>query len=196
MKFHFHHLHPRIKIGTASDRYAGWLGQIYSEERYKGRITRRNKVVWNRSLIEEVLPADSVEEYFEHLEIDFTFYRPLLDQNGKPTQNYQVLQKYLMYLKEADHLLLKVPFAVMAPKLRHGGGYRENPIYLNPAVFTNQFYTPATEFLGRHLRGFIFEQEYLRKEDKIMGWLFMGANCSNFKKFFFQKNFCYHTFYK
>jgi len=169
MEFHFHRLHPLIRIGTASDRYAGWLGQIYSEERYKGRITCRHKVLRDSSLIEEVLPVDSVEEYFEHfpvLEIDFTFYRPLLDQNGKPTQNYQVLQKYLRYLKEDNHLLLKVPQAVMAPKLRHGGGYRENPAYLNPEVFTNQFYNPATELLGRHLQGFIFEQEYLRKEDR------------------------------
>ena len=156
-------------MGTASDRYAGWLGQIYSEERYKGRVSRRNKVIGDRSLVEEILPVDSVAEYFEHfpvLEIDFTFYRPLLDQKGKPTQNYRVLQTYLRYLKEGDHLLLKVPQAVMAPKLRHGGGYRENPAYLNPAVFTNQFYNPATELLGRHLQGFIFEQEYLRKEDR------------------------------
>ena len=89
MEFHFHRLHPLIRIGTASDRYAGWLGQIYSEERYKGRITRRHKVLRDSSLIEEVLPVDSVEEYFEHfpvLEIDFTFYRPLLDQNGNPAK--------------------------------------------------------------------------------------------------------------
>jgi hypothetical protein len=39
-----------------------------------------------------VLPIDSVEEYFQHfqvLEIDFTFYRLLIDQNGQHTQNYQ-----------------------------------------------------------------------------------------------------------
>lgn len=28
-------------MGTASDRYAGWLGQIYSPERYMERIKRR-----------------------------------------------------------------------------------------------------------------------------------------------------------
>jgi len=169
MKFDFRHLHPLIRIGTASDRYAGWLGQIYSEERYQGRITRRNKVIGDKPLVEEVLPVDSVEEYFEHfpvLEIDFTFYRPHLDQKGKPTQNYQVLKHYRQYLKEGDHLLLKAPQAVTAPKLRHKGGYRENPAYLNAEVFTSQFYQPATELLGRHLQGFIFEQEYQRKEDR------------------------------
>jgi uncharacterized protein YecE (DUF72 family) len=41
------------------------------------------------------MPVDSVGEYFEHfpvLEIDFTFYRPLLDQDNDPTQNFQVLE--------------------------------------------------------------------------------------------------------
>jgi hypothetical protein len=28
--FHFRNLHPQVFIGTASDRYAGWIGQIYS----------------------------------------------------------------------------------------------------------------------------------------------------------------------
>jgi hypothetical protein len=32
-KFQFRHLHPLVRMGTASDRYAGWVGQIYSAER-------------------------------------------------------------------------------------------------------------------------------------------------------------------
>jgi hypothetical protein len=74
--FHFRNLHPQILIGTASDRYAGWLGQIYSPSRYQGRITKHNKVIAGKSFIEKVLPVDSVERYFDHfsvLEIDFTF---------------------------------------------------------------------------------------------------------------------------
>ena len=93
--FHFRNLHPQIFIGTASDRYAGWLGQIYSPDRYQGRITQRSKIIAGRTFVEKVLPVDSVEEYFEHfsvLEIDFSFYRQLLDQNGDPTQNYRVLK--------------------------------------------------------------------------------------------------------
>ncbi len=79
--FHFRSLHPQVFIGTASDRYAGWLGQIYSPGRYQGRITQRSKVLAGRTFVEQVLPVDSVEEYFEHfsvLEIDLSFYRPLL----------------------------------------------------------------------------------------------------------------------
>src|SRR3989339_104018 len=100
--FIFRSLHPQIFIGTASDRYAGWLGQIYSHDNYAGRLTKRTKIIGGKTFVEEVLPVDSVEEYFEHfsvLEIDFTFYRLLLDQDGRPTQNYQVLKTYSQHLK-------------------------------------------------------------------------------------------------
>ena len=96
-KFNFRHLHPQVRMGTASDRYAGWVGQIYAGERYQGRIGQRTKVVGEHTFIEEVLPVDSVAEYFQHfpiLEIDFTFYQPLVDRNGKPTQSFKVLQTY------------------------------------------------------------------------------------------------------
>jgi uncharacterized protein YecE (DUF72 family) len=167
--FNFHPLHPQILIGTASDRYAGWLGQIYSPDRYPGRITQRSKIIAGKTFIEEVLPVDSVEEYFEHfpvLEIDFTFYRPLLDTDGKPTQNYQVLNTYARHLKDGDRLILKVPQMTMAQKIRKGGSFVENQAYLNPKIFTEQFYEPAVKLLGANLTGFIFEQEYQRKEDR------------------------------
>ena len=167
--FHFRNLHPQILIGTASDRYAGWLGQIYSQDRYQGHITKRTKIIAGKSFIEEVLPVDSVEEYFEHfpvLEIDFTFYRPLLDHNGQPTQNYQVLKTYARHLKEGDRIILKVPQMIMAQKIRKGDYHIENPAYLNPKIFTEQFYEPAINLLGANLSGFIFEQEYQRKEDR------------------------------
>jgi hypothetical protein len=44
-KLRFWRLHPQVRLGTASDRYAGWLGQIYTQERYQGRIGQRTKVV-------------------------------------------------------------------------------------------------------------------------------------------------------
>jgi len=64
-----------------------------------------------------------VEEYFEHfpvLEIDFTFYRPILDQNGSPTQNYQVLKSYALHLQEGDRVILKVPQMITAQKINRG----------------------------------------------------------------------------
>jgi uncharacterized protein YecE (DUF72 family) len=168
--FNFRSLHPQVFIGTASDRYAGWLGQIYSRDSYAGRITKRTKIIGGKTFVEEVLPVDSVEEYFEHfpvLEIDFTFYRPLLDQDGRPTQNYQVLKTYSQHLKAGDRLILKVPQLVTAQKFHRGGQTIENPAYLNPKIFYDQFYTPAVNLLGANLIGFIFEQEYQRKEGRV-----------------------------
>jgi hypothetical protein len=167
--FHFRNLHPQVFIGTASDRYSGWIGQIYSQDRCKGRITQRNRIIAGKTYVEEVLPVESVEEYFEHfqvLEIDFTFYRLLLDQDGQPTQNYQVLENYRYHLKDGDRFILKVPQIITAQKIHKGDQYIENEAYLNPKIFTDQFYKPAVKLLGSNLTGFIFEQEYQRKEDR------------------------------
>ena len=167
--FHFRNIHPQILIGTASDRYAGWIGQIYSQDRHQGKITKRTKIIGGKSFIEEVLPVDSVEEYFEHfpvLEIDFTFYRPLLDTDHQSIQNYQVLKTYARHLKKGDRLILKVPQLITAQKIRRGDQHIENPAYLNPRIFTEQFYEPAVKILGTNLTGFIFEQEYQRKQDR------------------------------
>ncbi len=168
--FQFRGLHPEVLIGTASDRYAGWLGQIYSKELYGDRITRRKKNVGGKSFVEEVLPVDSVKEYFQHfrvLELDFTFYRLLLEEDGEPTSNYHVLSKYHQCLQEGDNLLLKVPQVICAQKLWRGRQFVENERYLNRKVFTRQFYEPAVDILGSFLAGFIFEQEYQRKKDRV-----------------------------
>ena len=74
-----------------------WIGQICTGERYQGRINRRTNTVGVKSFVEETLPVESVEKYFEHfpvLEIDYTFYSPLLDKDGKPTNNFHVLRNY------------------------------------------------------------------------------------------------------
>ena len=59
--FNFHNLYPHLFIGTARDRYASWLGQIYTPEKYEGRITSRLKNLETNSYIEEVLPIDTQE---------------------------------------------------------------------------------------------------------------------------------------
>lgn len=167
--FRFRNLHSNVFMGTASDRYAGWIGQVYTKDRYANRITRRTNTVGGKSFVEEVLPVDSVAEYFEHfrlLEIDYTFYQTLLDEAGKPTSTYHVLKRYLQYMKEEDHLILKVPQVITAQKFWRKGQYLENEAYLNAETFTSRFYEPAVRLLGPALRGFLFEQEYQRKGDR------------------------------
>lgn len=89
-------------MGTTSDRYAGWIGQIYSEARYEKGNSRRSHEVGDKTFNEETLPGESVAEYFEHfplLEIDYTFYRLLLEKGGKPTQNFHILKSYGQHMK-------------------------------------------------------------------------------------------------
>ncbi|MCU0572670.1 MAG: DUF72 domain-containing protein [Syntrophobacteraceae bacterium] len=168
-EFRFHHLHPRVSLGTASDRYAGWIGQIYTADRYRGRISTRTHRVGGRSFKEEVLPVESVEEYFEHfkvLEIDYTFYAPLIGTDGAPTQTFQVLKAYRSHLKAGDRIILKVPQAVTAQKVRRSGRYLPNSGFLDPELFTRSFFEPSVQLLGPHLMGLIFEQEYQRKDER------------------------------
>jgi hypothetical protein len=56
---------------------------------------------------------------------------------------------------------------ITARKIHKGEHFIENPAYLNPKIFTKKFYEPALDLLGANLTGFIFEQEYQRKEDRL-----------------------------
>jgi hypothetical protein len=61
----------------ASDRFAGWIGQIYSEGRYEKGITRRSHKVGDNTFNEENLPVEGLPEYFEHFPLS-----PVLYQGG------------------------------------------------------------------------------------------------------------------
>lgn len=168
-RFRFRGLHPHVLLGTASDRYAGWLGKIYSSERYANRISKRTKRLGAKSFIEETLPVESVEEFFDHfrvLEIDFTCYRLLLDRNGKVTPNYHLLKTYKKHLAAEDRILLKAPQTIFSRSIRQQGRMVPNKNYLNADIFVRQFLRPATNILQENLGGIIFEQEYLRKADR------------------------------
>jgi hypothetical protein len=51
-QYRFRDLHAKIFMGTASDRYAGWIGQIYPPGLYEGRIARRPKTIGGLSFVE------------------------------------------------------------------------------------------------------------------------------------------------
>lgn len=169
-KMDFRSIHPGVYMGTASDRYAGWMGLIYTPERYEGRVTKRARRVGDTGYTESILPVDSVAEYFEHfsvLEIDFTFYRPLLEWDGRPTDNFHLLRSYGGYLRKEDGVIVKVPRSVLALKIKKGDVFVKNEDYLSPPFFTSRIYEPAVRILGPNLKGFVFEQEYHRKKDRL-----------------------------
>jgi uncharacterized protein YecE (DUF72 family) len=168
-RFDFRHVHPRLLFGTASDRYAGWIGQIYSDA-WSSEVKKRSRRLGGRSFEERTVPVATAEEYFEHfnvLEIDFTFYRALRSPAGAPSNNYFVLQQYADAAPDAAKFLLKAPQQVTARTLRRGGSgkpvYEENSDFLNRSVFLGGFVDPAREILGDRLCGVLFEQEYQRK---------------------------------
>ncbi len=166
--FLFRDVHPQISIGTASDRYKGWIGQIYSEA-YREKAKSRTNKVGKHSFRQEVLPIDCVSEYFQHfraLEIDYTFYAPLIE-NSLPTPCAKTLSEYHSYMAPGDQVFLKVPQMFFARKVRRGKEHILNDKYLLPEAFIYQFYQPAVSLLGDNLKGFIFEQEYQRTGDRM-----------------------------
>jgi uncharacterized protein YecE (DUF72 family) len=171
-EFRFRGLHPLVRMGTASDRYAGWIGQIYSQERFGESISKRLNRVGGKSFKEEVLPVESVEEYFQHfsvLELDSTFYSLLLDEEMNPTPIFALLRNYRRFMTDEDRLILKVPQAVCARRLLRRGQFMENPDCFQPEIFIRRFWDPVTELLGERIAAFVFEQEYVRKDEERLG---------------------------
>ena len=165
----FRRLFPFLRFGTASDRYAGWIGQVYPEH-YAKAVKVRKRKLGNQTFEERTLPIASVRDYFEHcdvLELDFTFYRPLLDAEGRPTNNLFVLEQYAEHAPEDALFLLKAPQAFFARKLRRSREgkvvYEENPSFLDAEGATKQFLEPARNVLGERLSGVLWEQEYQRR---------------------------------
>jgi uncharacterized protein YecE (DUF72 family) len=170
-RFDFHGLSENLRFGTASDRYAGWLGQVYSP-RLENEVTSRRKKLGKNSFEERLVPVSSTADFFNHfdvLEVDFTYYRPLVDVDGTETSSLASIRKYLEYAPDTALFLLKVPRTFFSRWLRTyvGGkaGYIENADYLSLTNYLKMFHEPATSELGSQLAGVIFEQEYQRKGD-------------------------------
>lgn len=159
---------PHLRFGTASDRYAGWIGQVYAE-RFANHTRRRKRTLGGKTFEERQVPIASVGDYFDHfsvLELDFTFYNPLLDEDGKPAQSsFFPLQQYAEEAPDDALFLVKAPQAYFARKLYRGGDYVPNDDFLDADAYTRRFHEPVREVLGERLAGIIFQQEYQRVAD-------------------------------
>jgi uncharacterized protein YecE (DUF72 family) len=121
-----------------------------------------------QTFTERRVPIESVRDYFEHfevLEIDFTFYRPLLEEDGEPGSNYHVLSNYADHAPENASFLLKAPQKFFARSLRRDGQFVDNPSFLEANRCVETFHEPALDILGDRLDGIIFQQEYQRVGD-------------------------------
>lgn len=163
--FDFTQIHPNLFFGTASDRFAGWIGQIYSEN---WEIKERKKSVEGMTLTERILPIASVKEYFEHfrvLELDFTFYRPLIDPDGNPTPSFHVLAQYAQEAPENALFLVKAPQKFFARKHRSKAGWINNESYLDINAYLAEFHAPLQQLLGDKIKGILFQQEYQTQKE-------------------------------
>lgn len=168
-RFDLRRIHPVLRFGSASDRYAAWIDQVYPRDVWAGEVTTRKKSIGGQAFEERLLPVASVEDYFLHfgvLEIDFTYYRPLVEATGKPSPQLFTLEHYADASPANARFLLKAPQQVVSRRLRRKvdgrWAYVENPDYLDPKLFTDQFLVPAQKKLGVKLAGVILEQPYER----------------------------------
>ena len=171
-RYDLRRISPHLRFGTASDRYAAWIDQVYPRDVWAGDVTTRRKPVGGQAYDERLLPVASAEDYFLHfgvLEIDFTYYRPLVDATGKPASTLFTLEHYADAAPAGARFLVKAPQTYLAPTLRRRvdgrTAYVENPDYLNARGFTDQFLVPLQKKLGVKLAGVILEQPYVRARD-------------------------------
>ncbi len=128
----------KIFIGTSSWRYEGWLGQVYTPERYftRGKFSKRK------------FHEESIQEYAETFPIiggDFSFY------SIPEPPSWQKL-----FAGAPPHLKwdLKVPEDFTTKRFSKQPRYgpragHENPAFLDADAFLSTFLEPLTPYLDR-----------------------------------------------
>ncbi|MBM3784679.1 MAG: DUF72 domain-containing protein [Acidobacteria bacterium] len=134
-----------IFIGTSSWKYEGWLGQIYSPERYftRGKFSQKK---FDDTCLEEY------GETFPAVCGDFSFYQ-------FPSDEYW--RKLFGSAPATLQFAFKVPEEITVKKWPTHARYGrraglENENFLNPEVFTKLFLEPLTPY-GKRAAVFIFE---------------------------------------
>ena len=180
-RFDLRRVHPVLRFGSASDRYAAWIDQVYPRDVWAGEVSTRRKTVGGRSYEERLLPVASVEDYFLHfgvLEIDSTYYRPLVEASGKPSPGLFTLEHYADAAPAGARFVLKAPQQFVARRLRRKvdgrWAYVGNPDFFDADAFTRQFLEPARQTLGVKLAGVVLEQPYERAAESPPSEQFVG----------------------
>jgi uncharacterized protein YecE (DUF72 family) len=128
----------RVFIGGSSWRYEGWLGQVYSRERYlsRGRFSKK------------VFEAECLREYAETFPTvcgDFAFYQ-------FPTEDFW--RKLFSQVPSGFRFGFKVPEQITCkvfpshPRYGDMGG-KENEAFLNVDALREQFLRPLLPYTGK-----------------------------------------------
>jgi uncharacterized protein YecE (DUF72 family) len=128
----------RIFIGTSSWRYEGWLGQVYTPERYftRGKFSKKK------------FHEECILEYAETFPIiggDFSFY-------SIPEASFW--QKLLARAPQRLRWDLKIPEDFTTKRFSNQPRYglragHENPTFLDPDAFQGAFLEPLAPYLDR-----------------------------------------------
>ncbi len=153
-----------IYIGTSSWKYPGWVGQLYSPERYEYR-GRFAETRFNRDCLREYA------ETFRTVCVDAGYYQ-------FPSAKYlqalgdQVPDGFKFSLKVTDEITIK-KFTRLP---RHGErAGKPNAHYLDPQLFKTAFLKPCATVLGEKLGLMIFEFSHFYPSDYERGRDFTGA---------------------
>jgi len=152
-----------IYIGTSSWKYEGWMGQLYSPDRY----SYRGKVAKSR------FEAGCLEEYaevFKTVCVDAGFYRFPEERYVEKLSN-QVPYGFKLSFKVTDEITIK-----HFPKhARHGErAGKPNTNFLNAELFTKAFLSPLTPHREK-IGVLMFEFGHLYKRDFEQGRDFIAA---------------------
>jgi len=152
-----------IYIGTSSWKYEGWMGQLYSPDRY----SYRGKVAKSR------FEAGCLEEYaevFKTVCVDAGFYRFPEERYVEKLSN-QVPDGFKLSFKVTDEITIK-----HFPKhARHGErAGKANTNFLNADLFSKAFLSPLTPHREK-IGVLMFEFGHLYKRDFEQGREFIAA---------------------
>lgn len=141
-----------IFIGTSSWKYPGWMGQIYTPERYQVR-GRFSKATFEKNCLAEYA------ETFPTVCGDFTFYQfpspEMLDALFA-----QVPPSFQMSFKATEETTVRI--YPHHPRYGDRGGKR-NPAFLDPFYFAAMFLAPMEKY--RERVAIIFEFGSFSKDD-------------------------------
>jgi uncharacterized protein YecE (DUF72 family) len=139
-----------IHFGTSSWAYEGWKGIVYFKEYPANRFKK------------DCLAEYAADERFSTVGMDLFFYQP-------PSEN--LLLHYASLLPKNFKTCSKVWEALTIARYANQARYGKfkgqiNPNFLNANLFTNQILNPYQAVFQEHTGPFIFEFQYIKKDDK------------------------------
>jgi len=152
-----------VFIGTSSWKYEGWLGQVYTPERYTHH-GQFSKPVFNRTCLQEYA------EIFKTVCVDSAYYR-FPEPSDLQLLASQVPDDFLFAIKVTDQITIR-RFPNLARLGPRAG--QMNPDFLNPDLFASKFIA-SCETIKPKVGLLIFEFSAFHRSEFERGRDFVAA---------------------